>query len=115
MKKYRENHREEILEYQKKYYESHYEKKIKRSKEYYQKHQEEVKEKARTRNKTYRETHKEQEALRKAKWLAGQLGKNEVTVSRWCSNASQPSLEMLMEIAAILQIVASQLINKGME
>ena len=32
------------------------------------------------------------------KWLAGQLGKNEATVSRWCSNTSQPSLEMLMKI-----------------
>ena len=38
------------------------------------------------------------------KWLAGQLGKNEATVSRWCSNASQPSqqwkngkLDMLTE------------------
>ena len=46
------------------------------------------------------------------KWLAGQLGKNEATVLRWCSKASQPSLEMLMEIAAILQIAARQLINK---
>ncbi|MCI7356653.1 MAG: transcriptional regulator [Parabacteroides sp.] len=43
------------------------------------------------------------------------MGKNEVTVSRWCPKASQPSLEMLIEIAAILQIAASQLINKGME
>ena len=49
------------------------------------------------------------------KWLAEQLGKNEATVSRWCSNTSQPSLEMLMEIAAILQIDARQLINKGKE
>ena len=49
------------------------------------------------------------------KWLAGQLGKNEATVSRWCSNTSQSSLEMLMEIAAILQIDARQLINKGKE
>ena len=32
------------------------------------------------------------------KWLAGQLGKNEATISRWCSNATQPSLEMLMKI-----------------
>ena len=40
------------------------------------------------------------------KWLAGQLGKNEATVSRWCSNASQPSLEMLMKIAAILNVDA---------
>ena len=48
------------------------------------------------------------------KWLAGQLGKNEATVSRWCSNASQPSLEMLMKIAAILNVDARILINNGM-
>lgn len=47
------------------------------------------------------------------KWLAGQLGKNEATVSRWCSNVSQPSLEMLMKIAAILDIDARRLINDG--
>lgn len=47
------------------------------------------------------------------KWLAGQLGKNEATVSRWCSNTSQPSLEMLMKIAEILEVNAKDLINKG--
>ena len=49
------------------------------------------------------------------KWLAGQLGKNEATVSRWCSNTSQPSLEMLMKIAAILNVNARRLINNGIE
>ena len=49
------------------------------------------------------------------KWLAGQLGKNEATVSRWCSNATQPSLEMLMKIAAILNVDARRLINNGIE
>ena len=49
------------------------------------------------------------------KWLAGQLGKNEATVSRWCSNTSQPSLEMLMKIAAILNVDARKLINNGIE
>lgn len=47
------------------------------------------------------------------KWLAGQLGKNEATVSRWCSNVSQPSLEMLMKIASLLDIDARRLINNG--
>lgn len=47
------------------------------------------------------------------KWLAGQLGKSEATVSRWCSNVSQPSLEMLMKIASILDIDARRLINNG--
>lgn len=49
------------------------------------------------------------------KWLAGQLKKNEATVSRWCSNTSQPSLEMLMKIASILNVDARILINKGIE
>ncbi len=49
------------------------------------------------------------------KWLAEQLGKNEATVSRWCSNTSQPSLEMLMKIAAILNVDARRLINNGIE
>lgn len=49
------------------------------------------------------------------KWLAGQLGKNEATVSRWCSNTNQPSLEMLMKIAAILNVDARRLINNGIE
>ena len=49
------------------------------------------------------------------KWLAGQLGKNEATISRWCSNATQPSLEMLMKIAAILNVDARRLINSGIE
>lgn len=47
------------------------------------------------------------------KWLAGQLGKNEATISRWCSNVSQLSLEMLMKIASILDIDARRLINNG--
>ena len=49
------------------------------------------------------------------KWLAGQFGKNEATISRWCSNTSQPSLEMLMKIAAILNVDARRLINNGIE
>ena len=47
------------------------------------------------------------------KWLAGQLGKNEATISRWCSNTSQPSLEMLMKRASILNVDARRLINDG--
>lgn len=38
------------------------------------------------------------------KWLAEKLGKNEATVSRWCSNTSQPSLEMLVQIAQVLRV-----------
>ena len=45
------------------------------------------------------------------KWLAEQLGKHEATISRWCSNSSQPSLEMLLKIADALQIDVRKLIN----
>ena len=51
------------------------------------------------------------EKNRKGKWLAEQLGKNEATVSRWCSNTAQPSLEMLVKIAEILDIETRDLIN----
>ena len=44
------------------------------------------------------------------KWLAGQLGKNEATISRWCSNTSRPSLEMLMKIAELLDVDSRDLI-----
>ena len=45
------------------------------------------------------------------KWLSEQLQLNEATISRWCSNASQPSLEMLVKIADILKVDVRQLIN----
>ena len=51
------------------------------------------------------------EKNRKGKWLAEQLGKNEATVSRWCSNTAQPSLEMLVKIAYILNVDPRQLLN----
>ena len=44
------------------------------------------------------------EQNRTGKWLAQQLGKNEATVSRWCSNTAQPSLEMVIKIASVLKI-----------
>lgn len=50
------------------------------------------------------------ERNRKGKWLAEQLGKNEATVSRWCSNTAQPSLEMLVKIASILNIETKELL-----
>ena len=45
------------------------------------------------------------------KWLAEQVGKNEATVSRWCSNKTQPSLDMLVKIAVLLNVDPRQLIN----
>ena len=36
------------------------------------------------------------------KWLASALGVNAATVSKWCKNSSQPSLETLMKNAELL-------------
>ena len=51
------------------------------------------------------------------KWLAEQVGKNEATVSRWCSNRMQPSLDMLVKIATLLNIDIRDLIigNQNIE
>ncbi|WP_165157799.1 helix-turn-helix transcriptional regulator [Parabacteroides sp. ZJ-118] len=49
------------------------------------------------------------------KWLAEQVGKNEATVSRWCSNRMQPSLDMLVRIAELLNIETKDLINTRKE
>ena len=51
------------------------------------------------------------EQNRTGKWLAEQLQKNEATISRWCSNTSQPSLEMLVKIAIVLNVEPKDLIN----
>lgn len=45
------------------------------------------------------------------KWLAGQLNKSVITISRWSRNKSQPSLEQLREIAKVLNISPKDLIN----
>ena len=44
------------------------------------------------------------------KWLAYSLGKNISTVSRWCTNEVQPSIETLREIAIILQVDVKDLL-----
>lgn len=45
------------------------------------------------------------------KWLAEKLAKSEVTVSRWCTNEVQPSLETMAQIAKILKIDIKELLN----
>ena len=44
------------------------------------------------------------------KWLAEQLGKDPVTVSKWCTNISQPDLYTLSQIADLLEIDNKDLI-----
>ena len=38
------------------------------------------------------------------KWLAVQVGKDPATISKWCTNAAQPSLEMLLQVAKVLEV-----------
>lgn len=47
------------------------------------------------------------------KWLAQQLGKNETTVSRWCTNEVQPSVETMAQIAELLKIDIKELLNSS--
>ena len=44
------------------------------------------------------------EKQRTNRWLAEQTGKSENTISRWCSNKSQPSIAQLQEIANLLEV-----------
>ena len=45
------------------------------------------------------------------KWLAEQLGKDPGTVSKWCTNAMQPNLETLVEIAKCLDVEPMDLLR----
>ena len=53
------------------------------------------------------------EQKKTAKWLAEQVGKDPATVSKWCTNTSQPSLETLDKIASILQVKMSELVRNA--
>lgn len=44
------------------------------------------------------------------KWLAEIVGRDETTVSRWCTNKVQPKLDMFGEIANALSVEISDLI-----
>lgn len=46
-----------------------------------------------------------------SKWLSEKLNKDKSTVSRWCTNDIQPSLETLFEIAKVLEVSPKDLIN----
>ena len=50
------------------------------------------------------------EQKKTGKWLAAQLGKDPSTVSKWCSNTTQPSLDILVDIANVLNINVTELI-----
>ena len=51
------------------------------------------------------------EKKRTNKWLAEQLGKRPATVSKWCTNSAQPSLEVLVQIARLLEVDINELVR----
>lgn len=55
------------------------------------------------------------EKKRTNKWLAEQLDKDPATVSKWCTNSAQPSLEMLLKIAQTLEVDVKELLNSSIE
>ena len=45
------------------------------------------------------------------KWRAEQLGKDQATISKWVTNASQPDLKNLLRIAKALNVDVARLLN----
>ena len=52
------------------------------------------------------------EKKKTSRWLAEQLGKNISTVSKWCTNTSQPDLQTLDIIAELLNCDKRELITE---
>ena len=51
------------------------------------------------------------EKKRTNKWLAEQLGVNPATVSKWCTNSSQPDLASLLKISKLLEVELTKLVR----
>ena len=49
------------------------------------------------------------EKKKTSRWLAAELGKNPSTVSKWCTNVSQPDLQTLKRIAELLDVSMAEL------
>ena len=53
------------------------------------------------------------EKKRTAKWLAEQLQKAPATVSKWCTNTVQPTLDTLRQVANLLDVDIKELLNSS--
>ena len=51
------------------------------------------------------------EKEKSGKWLADQLGKSTCTISKWCSNTTQPDLQTLTKIAQLLKVDTRDLLT----
>jgi putative transcriptional regulator len=47
-----------------------------------------------------------------SKWLAEKLGKNEATISRWCTNEVQPPIKTFIQISELLEVKLTNLFNE---
>jgi transcriptional regulator with XRE-family HTH domain len=52
------------------------------------------------------------EKKKTSKWLSEQLGITPSTVSKWCTNTSQPDMETLAKISKLLRVSLEDLYNK---
>lgn len=52
------------------------------------------------------------EKKKTSKWLSEQLGIAPSTVSKWCTNTSQPDMETLAKISKLLKVSVEDLYNK---
>ena len=52
------------------------------------------------------------EQKKTSKWLSEELGVNPSTVSKWCTNSSQPDIETIAKIAKLLNVGVEELFNK---
>ena len=50
------------------------------------------------------------EKKRTSKWLSEQLGVTPSTVSKWCTNSSQPDIANLLKIASLLEVDIKELL-----
>jgi DNA-binding Xre family transcriptional regulator len=55
------------------------------------------------------------EKEKSGKWLADQLGKSTCTVSKWCSNTTQPDLQTLDSISKLLDVSIRDLLLDNKE
>lgn len=53
------------------------------------------------------------EKKKTSKWLSEQMGVTPSTVSKWCTNSSQPDLNSLLKIADLLEVDLRELIVRG--
>lgn len=49
------------------------------------------------------------------KWLAEQIGRDPATVSKWVTNAAQPTIETLVEISHVLQVDVKDFLYSTLE